>query len=530
MNDSSFTADKRTRRLPRILATRSTGLAFLSLWGFLLLTAVAATPEVVDSPPPQDVGTGDQELSLTIPDCISRALLKNLDISIQRIAPQIASAQTLSAFGAFDPTLQLQTQYGAAEYQIDSTSLSAYNTQTSSYQLSLSQLTALGTQLSLSMSSSSSQDNLGYIFAEYTSLASFNVTQPLLKGFGTDITEAQIRIARRGQVAADAGFQAQVEQIISNVVSAYYELIYAQDNLTSQEKSLSLAQELLDDNKIRVRVGTMTALDISQTTSEVASRRDDVLQARQVVIEQENALKRLISDDFADMIGQNIVPLDRPGEDLTGKPPLADMAVALQNRADYRQAIAQAEQSKLQLVFSQNQTLPQLNLIASYGYSGLGTNLGNSFNRVTSTDYPQWYVGLSVQVPFGNRQAIGQRDAAQLQKTETLLQLKKLEQDILVQVNNAANRVQTDQERVDVSRTATEYAKDALLAEQEKLSAGSTTTYTVLQMQRDLAQAETNELRAVADLHESEVELFRVEGIILKVYHVVLDSSPSSER
>jgi len=502
--------------------------ALVSLGSFLALTDLAASPADADLPPPTKADTAERELPLTVQDCLSRALLKNLDISIQRISPQVAAAQTLSARGIFDPTVQVQTQYGSGNYQIAANSIVASSSETSSYQLSVNQLTALGTQLSLNMNSSGSVNNdFYYSYAEYSSFSGLNLTQPLLKGFGTNITEAQIRISRHGEASADAEFQVQVEQIISNVVTAYYEMIYALDSLTTQETSLTLAQKLLDDNRIRVRIGTMTPLDISQSTAEVASRQDAVLQARQTVREQENALKRLISDDFASMVGQKIVPTDRPAEDLTSRPPLTDMAAALANRPDYREAIEQAEQRKIQLVFSQNQVLPQLNLNASYGYGGIGTNLNNSISNLTTADFPQWYVGLSVQMPFGNREAIGQRDTARLQKAETLLELKKLEQDILVQVNNAANRVKTNQERVGISRTATEYAKDALTAEQEKLGAGTSTTYTVLQMQRDVTQAETNELRAVADLRESEVELFRVEGITLKVYHIVLDHSPS---
>ena len=474
---------------------------------------------------PANAGNNGQDIRLTIPDCITRALAKNLDISIQSIAPKIAATQTYSARGIFDPALGLQAQYGRGTYQLSSTSTASFDALTSNYQFGVSQLTPAGTQFSLAANSSSSQNNLGFLFAEYSSFAGLNVTQPLLRGFGTDITQAQIRIARRGEAAADAGFTGQVEQIISNVVSAYYELIYARDNLVSQQTSLDLAQNLLDDNKIRVRIGVMTPLDISQATSEVATRREGVLQARQSLSEQENTLKQLISDDFASMIGQKLVPIDRPAEDLTAKPPLSSMAAALKNRPDYRQAIEFAEQSKIQLVFSKNQVLPQLNVNASYGYGGLGTDLQNSLSRVTSTSYPQWYVGVNVQYPIGNHQAVGQREAAQLQKAQRLLELKKLEQNILVQVNNAANRVMTNQERVTVSRTATAYAKDALKAEQKKLSAGSTTTYTVLQMQRDVAQAETNELRAIADLHVSEVQLYLVEGLTLNVYHVALDKS-----
>ena len=506
------------------------GLLVLGLWGWMS-TMTSAAPVASSVLPAAQAEKGDEAaLSLTMADCITRALSKNLDISIQRITPMIAASQTLSARGIYDPNLQLQAQYGASEYQTSFNTLSSTSTQSSSYSGSLSQLTPIGTQLSFIVNSASTQDNVSYLGAEYTSFSGVNVTQPLLRNFGSDVTEAQIRIALRGEAAAGAEFLSQVQQIISNVASAYYELMYARDSLATQEKSLSLAQELLDDNKIRFKIGTMTPLDVSQASAEVATRRSAVLQARQALTEQENTLKRLITDDFVSMADQRIIPLDQPAVDLQGKPALEDMQAALRNRPDYREAIERAEQSKIQLVYNQNQVLPQLNLNASYGFGGLGTNLTQSFNTVTSTDYPQWYVGFSVQVPIGNRAAEGQRDAAKLQKLQALLQIKKLEQDILVQVNNASTQVKTNQERVGVSSTATAYSKDALDAEQHKLTAGATTTYTVLQMQRDLAQAETDELRAIADLRISQVELYRVEGLTLRVYHVVLDSNSAAQN
>lgn len=530
MNDSALSGDGRQGEFQRILVPVWPVVAFLFFLGFLFLTPVAARAQRPDPVPKVSGGIDDGELLLTIPDCIRRALLKNLDISIQRIAPQIASAQTLSARGIFDPNLQLQIQYGTSANQIDANTDTVSYTQTSLNQLSLSQLTPLGTQLSLNVNSASTQTSFNGAFAQYSSVSGLSLTQPLLRGFGTDITEAQIRISLHGEASADAEFQLQLEQIISTVVSAYYEMLYARDNLKAQETSLDLAQHLLEDNQLRVKIGTMTPLDISQATAAAASRRDSVLQARQTLSEEENALKRLISDDFAAMAGKKIVPMDKPSEDLTSKPALRDMAAALENRPDYREAIEQAEQKKIQLVFSQNQILPQLNLNASYGYGGLGTNFGDSIVRLTRANAPQWFVGMSMQVPIGDRTAVGQRNTARLQKAEALLQLKKLEQDILVQVNNASNRVKTNQERVGVSRTASEYAENALVAEQKKLNAGTTTTFTVLQMQRDVTIAKTNELRAVADLHESEVDLFRVEGITLKVYHVVLDHPAKTPR
>jgi outer membrane protein len=473
---------------------------------------------------------------LSLAECVRMALAKNIDISIQRLEPAIARADTLSAQGAFDPFFRLDAEYGEsssprtdAEIAVDG--LQSRDTHSTAYEASIGQTTATGATVEAFTNAENSEDSSNGFRDDYSSFVGARFTQPLLRNFGTDVNLAPVRIARRGEVAADAGFQFQVEQIVSDTATAYFELIFTREDLIAREKSLVLAEQLLEDNKIKVELGTLSPLDISQANAEVAARKEEVIRARRTIRDQENTLKRLITDDVISWLDRRIVPTD-PADEMPPLPATLDnIASGLRNRADYRQSIEQAEQQKLQVIFAQNQLLPQLDLRASYGYAGLGDNFGSTYDRTFEGEDNQWFVGFTLEIPWFNRTERGQLDSAKLQKEQALLTLKRLEQDIIVQIDNANGQAVTNRERVDAAHAARILAEESLAAEQEKLSAGASTSFVVLQLQRDLTTARSTELRAIADYQQSIVELQRVQGIVLSKNNIILDRklpSPSS--
>ena len=96
------------------------------------------------------------------------------------------------------------------------------------------------------------------------------------------------------------------------------------------------------------------------------------------------------------------------------------------------------------------------------------------------------------------------------------LQFRQLEQNILVQIENAIATAQTSFERVDATRQARLYAQAALEAEQKKLENGKSTSFFVLQLQRDLTAARSEEIRAVADYNKALTQLAQSEGSTLE--------------
>jgi outer membrane protein TolC len=97
-----------------------------------------------------------------------------------------------------------------------------------------------------------------------------------------------------------------------------------------------------------------------------------------------------------------------------------------------------------------------------------------------------------------------------------LLTLKKLEQNIMVQIDDDIKQAESSYEQVAATRTAKEYAAAALDAEQKKLENGKSTTYTVLQMQRDLTTARGNLIQALDTYNKALAQLSLDEGSTLQ--------------
>jgi outer membrane protein TolC len=96
------------------------------------------------------------------------------------------------------------------------------------------------------------------------------------------------------------------------------------------------------------------------------------------------------------------------------------------------------------------------------------------------------------------------------------LEVKRREQNVMVQIDNSVKQAQSDFERVDATRQARIYAEAALEAEQKKLENGKSTSFEVLRLQRDLTTAASQEIRALADYNNDLSQLAFWEGTTLE--------------
>ena len=134
-----------------------------------------------------------------------------------------------------------------------------------------------------------------------------------------------------------------------------------------------------------------------------------------------------------------------------------------------------------------------------------------------------WAAGVSFSFPLGNRQARANYHSARLQADQLLLELKQLEQQIVVGVDNAVGHVETNLKSVEAARVALRLAEESYQAERTKLQAGTSTTLNVLQQESALADARSAEIRARANYSESLVALAQVEGTTLERNNIALD-------
>ena len=174
------------------------------------------------------------------------------------------------------------------------------------------------------------------------------------------------------------------------------------------------------------------------------------------------------------------------------------------------------EQQGILLKYDRNQVLPVLDLVASYGYNGGGAGFGDAFDQYGTANRPFYSYGGQFSIPLGNIRARNAYKSDQAIEQQALLKLKQLEQNVMVQIDNAVKQARSAWESVDATRKSRLYAEAALKAEQGKYAAGKSTTFTVLQLQNNLTSARSQEIRALANYNEALANLAQQEGSTLE--------------
>lgn len=480
-------------------------------------------------------------LHLTLAKAIELALAKNFSIEVERFEPEIARERVTQELGRFDPNFFISGEsrentvadrFGLRTVRTDtgdpfvevSRFLARTVTQTTRVQTGLSGDTPLGTQYALGLGIVN-LDELDGLNNRYTGEATLSLSQPLLRGAGPNANLFQLRIARNNVLVSEWQLRAEIMNVINRTVAAYNDLQFAIEDLEVARGFRELALQLVADNSRRVEIGVMSPLNITIAKAEAASREERVILAERQILDRENLLKQLITRDLESLldIRLEIEPPLTPAFVPNVRGAIAD---ALQLRPDYRQAILDIERQNITLAFTKNDALPRFDLTGSLRLIGVDNDLGSGFDRIARRDQSAWSVGAIFSVPIPNREGRASVAAAKLRAAQALINLQQLEQQIVVEVDNANGTVTTARQRIASTAQARALAKESLEAGEERLRAGTGTTFEVLELQKKLSEAESRELSARIDYNKAVSDYYRRVGTILREHRVSV-SQPS---
>jgi outer membrane protein TolC len=465
---------------------------------------------------PASLEAKEDRLPLSVQDCVRMALENNLEITIERLNPQLDDASILSARGAFDPSLAITPTY--AESAETATGLS--ESRTASLKTGFTGKIPTGTTYDVGLDTNNSRTRGNGFEDNYGTHWGGTVSQPLLKGFGFANQLNPLRIARKQKEISLETLAFRVMDVVTQTKRAYYELVFAIENRRVQLQALDLAVKTLEDDRKRVEIGIKAPLDVSQAEAAVAQQEVVVLVADQEVSARMNALRRLISREFSEIHRRTLSPVERPSDDPLPPRNLEDsLETAFVHRPDYRQLKMEVEKQNIQLKYAENQRLPQVDLTGTYGFNGLGPDFPNS----VSADADSWLVGLTFKMPLPDQAGQAQVKTAELNKEKSLLAMKQKEQTVFVEVDNALDAVDSSYKRIQATRAATRHAQAALSVETQKLRVGTTTSFQVTQLQKQLADAQSAEIRALVDYNIAKDQLFQAEGTSLQVNEIEIE-------
>ena len=358
----------------------------------------------------------------------------------------------------------------------------------------------------------------------FDSFAGVSVTQPLLRNFGFGPTLATVRIARASRGINDWQLRQAVIDTVTRVTYAYNDLIFAYAVQRSAQRSRDLAAQLLSENEKRFKVGQMAEYEVTSARSRVASREEGILSADRQVLNTENALKQLITDNKTPtLLNQRLAIELPPPTPIVVVDAAEDFRVALDKRPDYQEAKLALQRADINARLQRNQLLPRVDFVGSVGYNGYDTTSQGSRRQVTNEDYRSSSWGVVVSVPLTFTTERGRARAARLLRSQAETQLDQIEQDIVVKVGNAAGQIETTEKRVQVTRQARELAQATLDAEVKRLRAGQSNTFFVAQQQEILSSAEVSEAAALSDYRKALAEYDRQLGVTLEKLNITID-------
>lgn len=482
-------------------------------------------------------GQQPDSLVLTPEQAVAFALERSLVLKGARLGPQIAALEVGVANTAWSP--ELSAHAGATGNRTPP--LSVFDSQSGLVSRQIAGAAAVGQLLPWGSSYSaewvgsrrSRNDALALFNPQLTASASVTFTQRFLRGLRIDEARANRLISMKGQTVSEAELSSAVAATTHSVLQAYWSWVYAHEYLAVERQSLALAQDFLREDRERAALGKIAAVDVLEVEAEVARRSDVILSATKEVANAEDRVRLLIFAPLDPEQSLSLVPPPDLGEpDISAGPTEEIIPRALNLRQDLRILRASLDIDDITVKHLRNEALPDVSLNLSYtgqGFAGsqarpslvtgglvagsVSQGFASALGDLARFRYPGWSVGVSVNVPIGKSRAAAEAAKASVQRRQDETRLMSAEQQAVTEIKAIIRSVDANRQRLPLTANAVALAERRLDAEQRKFVYGLSTSFLVIQAQRDLTAARERQLASALDYRLSLVDLKAVQTI-----------------
>ncbi len=487
---------------------------------------------------------GLQPSYLTMEEALHKVLEKSLDVKIEWLNWAVADAQTDAAWGKFEPAYFLNSTWresnlpqNALEYVQTGGSLipldepNLFKQQSFLSQTGIEGLLPLGTQYRLFASLGEFRNDLNrqqppaIFYPEYAAAVGVTLTQPLLRGFGPSVNLAEVRVSRRNEAIADHQWETRLQRAIAQVMLEYYDLIFAVENLAVRRDVVIFAQKLVTENEKRLEAGQLSPADVQEAEVAVAVAREEVIAALSFAVEKQRNIKGQILSSLDEGGGLIFLPRDSLPMIAPRTERNTLLQSALARRPDHRAAIEEAEKQAIIVKYTRNQLLPRLDLQATLTANGLSGDRSGAYQRAFDRQGYDTQVGFQFSIPLGNRTAKANSAVAESREQQSILNIARSELNVSVEIDTVIAQVKAAKARLDSTRESVRLGERLLETEQKRLGEGVARTFDVLKARRDVADARTRQIAALADYNKAATQLALVSGSLLERQGIRIDRS-----
>ncbi len=473
-----------------------------------------------------DAAGTNRLLRIGMVDCIAWTLKNNSEIIIKKIEPKLREDDEKIAKAAFEPNFYayIEKNVGNSPIPIPMNVYSSIVSKAVDVSAGFSGKLTTGTRYQFDFIGSRNDDNPAIMPVNpvYFTEPRITITQPIFKGAGFEVNRAEIVIAANFRRISSKDLSSIAMQSISHAIIAYYNYCYSQEYKLIATASLKRAQNLMAINTERHAKGIISSVDLLETDTAVAEREKAVIVADALVSKTEDELK-LITNlvDDPELWNARLELIDKPKVELRNTDLVQSLSKAFEFRPDYQIKLIDLQNRDVAIKVAKNNKLPTLDLVGSYGMNGWGSDVGGALDTI-EPDNSDWLVGLKFVKPWGGAER-ARYDQKKREKIKALLELKRLEQNIILDVRNRIREVETQRRQMDAATHSKNMELKNYEAQKERYAAGQTSTHDMLDYQDRVAKSETDYLKALVDYQTAMILLDKAEGITLAKNNIVLE-------
>jgi len=483
-------------------------------------------------------GEQQLEVSVSLQSAIETSVRNNLSIQIARLQPAINESTVVAAEAAFDAVFFTNVNWNSTDRPqavaiVGGTPIGvgAQINNQFRFDTGIRKKLSSGAQVFVFTELSRFNNKTPGVTLlpdpSWNAAINVGITQPLLRGFGANVNTATIRIARNIERRSVQQLRSDLLLLLEQVEAAYWNLVFAWQELATQEWLLEAGIEVRDVMDRRRDFDTKLA-QYSDAVATVETRKANIISARRAIRSASDKLKLLINDGELTVGSEGLLV---PSDDMVEAPIRYNLTEAVMTgvaeRPEVEAAILNIDDAGIRQMLADNNRLPLLNLSAQMGYYGLSTNGGDAYSELFKGGFIDYLLGLAFEWPIGNRAAEAGFRRSRLQRSASVIAYQRTVQRVVFDVKDALRDCITNYELIQANRSSRIAAAENLrtLKVEEETLAALTPEFLNLKFQRQdrLAQAQSSEIQALVNYNQSVASLYRAMGIGLAMNRIELE-------
>jgi outer membrane protein TolC len=494
------------------------------------VTAFAGEASVISNPSPT--------LDLKLADYLRLVVNQNETLQAQMLEVEAVRYRAKGEWGTFEPTASASIlregnrRQNNVEQQASQSGQPIFDERNTIYDTALETLIPTGGKVRLGFTESDMLNNVNPVpffsttnspfTRQYQSFAGVSFSQPILKNAGENVTMANIRIAALESDIAFQQYRRQLMLAISQAEAAYWNLYFAQEQLSFFEQSVKLAETVLSDSRERWKAGRASELDVMEAQSGLGlrqSKQNEALQNFYDAVGQVQSLSGMAPQEG----GRLVRALDHPPAEIATPGYAQGFQRAFDSNPDYLIQLQKVDQEKVRLGVARNQRLPELDFKGAYGLNGLGATPGDSLEFLQTHAFPSWSLGFELKVPLGG--GVKERNnfrAAMLTLQESIVNLNAIQTQIANAVDAGIRKTRKWQESIQSYQSVIDFNENLLKTQVARLNAGTIEPRKVLEVEADLFESRQSLAEALVQRQRALLALQLAQGTILEESHLDL--------